>query len=201
MLRMVAICSTAAAVLAFAVGSSSPTLAQDAIFFGSGPDRVCNPVVDSRREPVTSPTDDRHIVRQLGTYDCPEPEPVAAVPAPVVAPAAPPLPASGVVFFDFDRSDLNAEAQATMDAIIADIRDRELGGIVIGGHTDTAGSADYNMELSQRRAQTVAEELIRAGIPARIVATEAFGQTDLAVDTADEVPLAANRRAVIDFQR
>jgi outer membrane protein OmpA-like peptidoglycan-associated protein len=57
------------------------------------------------------------------------------------------------------------------------------------------------MELSQRRAQTVAEELIRAGIPARIVATEAFGQTDLAVETADEVPLAANRRAVIDFQR
>jgi outer membrane protein OmpA-like peptidoglycan-associated protein len=199
MLRMVAICSTAAAVMAFAVGSFNPTFAQDEVTFGSGPDRGCNPVVDSRRDPVTSPSDRQNIVRQLRTHGCPEP--VAVVAAPVVAPAAPPLPASGLVLFDFDRSDLNPEAQGVMNDIIADIKDRELSGIIIGGHTDTAGPADYNMELSQRRAQTVAEELIKAGIPARIVTTEAFGQTDLAVETPDGVPLAANRRAVIDFQR
>ena len=202
MLRIVAICSTAAAVLAIAVGSFNPTLAQeDAVTVGSGPDRLCDPVLDFKRDAVLSPTDRRNILRHKGTFECPEPVPVAAVPAPVVAPAAPPLPARGVVFFDFDRAELNPEAQSVMDDIIADIKDRELNGIIIGGHTDTAGPADYNMGLSERRAQTIAEELIRAGIPARIVTTEAFGQTDLAVETADGVPLAANRRAVIDFQR
>lgn len=200
MLRIVAICSTAAAVLAFAVGSFNPTLAQeDAVTVGAGPDRLCNPVLDYKRDAVLNPSDRRNILRQKGTFECPEP--VVAVAAPVVAPAAPPLPARGVVFFDFDKANLNPEAQAVMDDIIADIKDRELNGIIIGGHTDTAGPANYNMQLSERRAQTIAEELIKAGIPARIVTTEAFGQTDLAVETPDGVPLAANRRAVIDFQR
>ena len=88
-----------------------------------------------------------------------------------------------------------------MDRVVADIQGRDLGGIVVGGHTDTAGPADYNMELSQRRANTVAAELVRSGIPATIVSTEAFGQTDLAVQTADDTPEQANRRATIDFER
>ena len=67
------------------------------------------------------------------------------------------------------------------------------------GHTDTAGPADYNMELSQERANTVAEALVQAGIPAQIVTTEAWGFTDLAVQTPPETPLQANRRVVMDF--
>ena len=57
------------------------------------------------------------------------------------------------------------------------------------------------MQLSQRRANTVAAGLVKAGIPARIVTTEAFGETDLAVPTPDNTPDQANRRATIDFQR
>ena len=57
------------------------------------------------------------------------------------------------------------------------------------------------MQLSERRANTVATELIRAGVPATIISAAGYGQTDLAVPTADGVVLAANRRVVIDFQR
>jgi outer membrane protein OmpA-like peptidoglycan-associated protein len=57
------------------------------------------------------------------------------------------------------------------------------------------------MQLSQRRANTVAAELIKSGIPARIVTTEAFGETELAVQTPDGTPAQPNRRATIDFQR
>ena len=166
--------------------------------FGTGPDRVCSTLVDKRGDPVMEKSGDEAVYTKH-TFDCPE-EVVTKVA--VVEPAAPPpLPASGVVYFDFDKADGNPSADATLNDIIANIKDRDLGGIVVGGHTDTAGPADYNMQLSQRRANTVAAELVRAGIPASIVTTEAFGQTDLAVPTPDNTPDQANRRATIDFQR
>jgi outer membrane protein OmpA-like peptidoglycan-associated protein len=55
------------------------------------------------------------------------------------------------------------------------------------------------MKLSQERADTVAEALIKAGIPAQIITTKAFGETDLAVQTGPDKPLQANRRVVVDF--
>jgi outer membrane protein OmpA-like peptidoglycan-associated protein len=72
---------------------------------------------------------------------------------------------------------------------------------VVNGHTDTAGPPDYNMNLSQERADTVATDLIKAGIPARIVTTKAWGETDLAVPTPDNTPDQANRRVIMDFSR
>jgi outer membrane protein OmpA-like peptidoglycan-associated protein len=104
-----------------------------------------------------------------------------------------------VLYFDFDKDNLRPDAQAALDDIIFDIKDRQLGGIISNGHTDTAGPPPYNMALSQRRADTVATGLIKAGIPAQIITTEAFGETDLAVPTPDNTPYQANRRVVVDF--
>ncbi len=166
--------------------------------FGSGPNRLCSVLVDKTDKPV-----ERYkledAVLTLHTYDCPE---AMAQPIAQIAPAAPPepLPASGVIYFAFDKADLNPKAETTLNSIIADIKGRELGGITVGGHTDTAGPPDYNMKLSQRRANTVAAELVKAGIPAHIVTTEAFGETQLAVQTPDNTPDQANRRATIDFK-
>jgi outer membrane protein OmpA-like peptidoglycan-associated protein len=200
MFRLTLTCS-AAALAAMVVGGSQPSLAQmDEVMFGVGPDRVCNVLQTKEDLPVMQKADDEAVFTDH-TYDCPE-QVVAEVA--VVEPAAPPaepLPESGLVYFDFDRAELNAEAQSTMDRIIADIQGRDLGGITVGGHTDTAGPPDYNMQLSQRRANTVAAELVRSGIPATIVTTEAFGETDLAVETPDNTPAQPNRRATIDFQR
>ena len=201
MFRLTITCS-AVALTAMVVGGSQPSLAQmDEVMFGVGPDRVCNVLQTEENLPVMQQDNDA-AVHTEHTYDCPEAEVVAEVA--VVEPAAPPaepLPESGRVYFDFDRADLNTEAQSTMDQIIADIQGRELGGITVGGHTDTAGPPDYNMQLSQRRANTVAAELVKSGIPATIVTTEAFGETDLAVETPDNTPAQPNRRATIDFQR
>ena len=202
MFRLTITCS-AVALTAMVVGGSQPSLAHvddESTMFGVGPDRVCNVLADKRGAPVMEKGADMAVFTR-NTHDCPEAEIVAEVA--VVEPAAPPaaLPESGLVYFDFDRADLNAEAQSTMSQVIADIQGRELGGITVGGHTDTAGPADYNMQLSQRRANTIAAELVKAGIPATIITTEAFGQTDLAVETPDETPLQANRRATIDFAR
>ena len=106
-----------------------------------------------------------------------------------------------MVYFEFDRAELTPDAESTLTDIIADIQGRDLGGITVGGHADTAGAPDYNMQLSDRRANNVAAELTRAGIPATIITTEAFGETRLAVQTPDNTPAQPNRRATIDFER
>jgi outer membrane protein OmpA-like peptidoglycan-associated protein len=195
--------SAAVAVAILIAGGPQPVLAQDesaGAMFGAGPDRVCNVLTEKDGDPVMQKTDEEAVYTK-GTFDCPEPEVVAEVA--VIEPAAPPqaLPERGVVYFDFDRAELNPSAENTMQSIISDIQDRELGGITVAGHTDTAGPPDYNMQLSQRRANTVAAELIKSGIPARIVTTEAFGETDLAVQTPDNTPAQPNRRATVDFRR
>jgi OmpA-OmpF porin, OOP family len=202
MLRLAMTCSVAAAVLAVSGAGIRPSLAQQALsgLYGSGPARVCSVLVDKTDKPVVNKAAD-DAIHTLHTYDCPE-----AVPVAQVAPAAPPLsalalPGQGVVYFDFDKANLTPKAESTLNQIIADIKGRELGGITVSGHTDTAGPPNYNMQLSQRRANTVAADLVRSGIPAQIVTTKAYGETDLAVQTPDNTPDQANRRATIDFQR
>lgn len=71
--------------------------------------------------------------------------------------------------------------------------------VVLAGHTDTMGSAKYNMGLSQRRADSVKAYLVGKGIPEDAMATEAFGKTHLLVQTADGVREPQNRRVEITF--
>ena len=203
MLRQVITGSAAVGLVAAVAGSSLPSAAQDAEFvmFGTGPDRVCNVLITQERLPVMEKGDEEDAVLTNHTYDCPE-EQVAQVA--VIEPAAPPpepLPESGRVYFEFDRAELTPDAEATLNDVIADIQGRELGGITVAGHADTAGPPDYNMQLSERRANNVAAELTRAGIPSTIITTEAFGETQLAVQTPDNTPAQPNRRATIDFER
>ena len=178
--------------------SSSALLAQEATgpTWGEGEGRLCNIVIDSAGNPVIKNTGVGPVI-QNQTFDCPEQ--IAAV-EPAAPPPAP-LPESGTIYFEFDKYDLTPEAQAALDDIVFDIKDRELGGIVVNGHTDTAGPPEYNMTLSQERANTVAKDLIDEGIPAQIVVTKAWGETDLAVQTPPDTPLQANRHVVMDFER
>jgi outer membrane protein OmpA-like peptidoglycan-associated protein len=190
-------CSATLFAATLALGTSAVLAQSDEVraIWGEGEDRLCNVVIDTEGDPVIK-TDGVGPVIQNQTFDCPEQ--IAAV-----EPAAPPapLPESGTIYFEFDKYNLTPEAQAALDDIIFDIKDRELGGIVVNGHTDTVGTSEYNMNLSQERANTVATDLIQAGIPAQIVTTKAWGFTDLAVETPPETPLQANRRVVMDFER
>ena len=185
------------ALLASSAGAPS-ALGQEAATFGSGSDRVCNTLVDKTNKPVLQKGATGSVLTAQ-TYGCPEAE---AQPIAQIEPAAPPpaaLPASGVIYFDLDRANLTAEGAANLGAIIDDIKGRNLGGITVDGYTDTSGPADYNMQLSQRRANTVASELIKSGVPAQLISAEGYGQSHLAVPTADGVVNAANRRVVIEF--
>lgn len=117
-------------------------------------------------------------------------------------PAAPvaAAPATYLVLFDFDKSNINAAGQSVLDQVVADYNNNKSTAISVTGHTDRAGSAAYNEKLSERRADSVRAALIAAGIPAESITTAWKGETENAVPTADGVREQANRRAEIIIQ-
>ncbi|MCB2055293.1 MAG: OmpA family protein [Geminicoccaceae bacterium] len=102
------------------------------------------------------------------------------------------------VYFAFDSAELVPEARETIRQAAEFHREGGDASIVIPGYADTAGPADYNLKLSERRAEAVREALLQAGVPAdQITDVEGRGENDLAVDTADGVALPLNRRVEI----
>jgi outer membrane protein OmpA-like peptidoglycan-associated protein len=115
---------------------------------------------------------------------------------------APPVPApcpatDFVVYFDWDRANLNREANDTIDAAVARARSCGARDALVIGHTDTSGSRNYNVELSQRRSAVVRDALIARGIEAGVIRTESRGELDLARQTRDGVRDPLNRRTAV----
>jgi OOP family OmpA-OmpF porin len=115
--------------------------------------------------------------------------------------ARPPRPRTFTIFFLFDSAtDLAPESLATVKELKAVLATWPAPQLVVVGHTDLAGSQDFDDNLSKRRAQTVAAFLIKQGIPAQQIETAARGKREPQVHTADGVPNRMNRRVVITIQ-
>jgi OmpA-OmpF porin, OOP family len=115
--------------------------------------------------------------------------------------ARPPRPMTFTIFFLFDSAtDLAPESLATVKQLKAVLATWPAPQLVVVGHTDLAGSQDFDDGLSKRRAQTVAAFLIKQGIPARQIEIAARGKREPLVHTADGVPNRMNRRVVITIQ-
>jgi OmpA-OmpF porin, OOP family len=120
----------------------------------------------------------------------------------VVAPPPPPVTQapSYMVFFDWDRSNLSAQALATIGQAANAYKTKGNARITATGHTDTSGPEAYNMALSLRRANTVKDALVRNGVPATAIAVIGRGEQGLLVQTADGVREPQNRRVEIVIQ-
>jgi outer membrane protein OmpA-like peptidoglycan-associated protein len=70
----------------------------------------------------------------------------------------------------------------------------------VNGYTDTTGTPQYNMGLSIRRANAVAAELVKDGVPKAAIAIQGFGETHLLVPTGPQVREPQNRRVEIIIQ-
>ena len=106
-----------------------------------------------------------------------------------------------LVFFDFDRSTLNSSGLQVIDAMAAQANKRnDVGQIVVVGHADTSGPAVYNQKLSLRRADAVKTALVKQGIAASQIRTEARGENAPMVATPNNTREPANRRAEIRFE-
>jgi outer membrane protein OmpA-like peptidoglycan-associated protein len=126
-------------------------------------------------------------------------ETAAYVPPPVVAPKPASTARSYQVFFDFNKSDLTPQAVTIVDTAAKNAGPAKVTEIEVTGHTDTVGSDAYNMRLSRRRAESVAAELEKMGIPSSEIAIFAKGKKDLLVPTADGVKEPQNRRVQIVY--
>jgi OmpA-OmpF porin, OOP family len=80
------------------------------------------------------------------------------------------------VFFDFDKALLKAESFPELDRIVALLEERGSMMIEITGHTDAIGREDYNVNLSQRRAEAVALYLASKGVDAKRIKSLAVGE-------------------------
>ena len=118
--------------------------------------------------------------------------------APVVAAAAVPVASARtfLVFFDWSKADLTDRARQIIGEA-ASARGTGVTRIEVNGFTDRSGPADYNMRLSQRRADAVAAELVRRGVPRNEIVTRGFGEENNLVPTADGVREQQNRRVEI----
>jgi len=123
------------------------------------------------------------------------------------APAAPPppppqtvAPPSFMVFFDWDRANLSAQALTTIKQAAGAYKQKGNARITATGHTDTSGTEAYNMALSLRRANAVKDALVREGVPATAIAVVGRGEQGLLVQTGPNVREPQNRRVEIVIQ-
>ena len=124
-----------------------------------------------------------------------------------VSPPPPPPPAptmvappSFMVFFDWDRANLSAQALTTIKQAADSYKQKGNARITATGHTDTSGTEAYNMALSLRRANAVKDALVREGVPATAIAVVGRGEQGLLVQTGPNVREPQNRRVEIVIQ-
>jgi OOP family OmpA-OmpF porin len=120
------------------------------------------------------------------------------VPAKTADGCPPPLVLEGV-HFDNNKATLRPEAAAILDKVAVSLKDWGDVNIEVAGHTDSRADDAYNLDLSQRRAETVREYLIGKGISADRLSAKGYGETKPVADNETEEGRFKNRR--VELQR
>ncbi|MDH8701925.1 peptidoglycan-associated lipoprotein [Dysgonomonadaceae bacterium PH5-43] len=81
------------------------------------------------------------------------------------------------IFYDFDKATLRSESKEALDELIAMLEDNPNVTIELMAHTDRKGKDEYNDNLSQRRAQSVVDYLIRSGVEADRLTAKGYGES------------------------
>ena len=100
------------------------------------------------------------------------------------------------VFFDYDSSDLDSDAQELLQDQVAWLKQYSDVSVIIEGHCDERGTREYNLALGEKRAQSVKNYLIGLGISADRVSTISYGKERPAVVGSNDGAWAQNRRSV-----
>lgn len=108
-----------------------------------------------------------------------------------------------IVYFDFARSTLNVKGQKVVDQVAAGLKALNGGytSVRLSGYADRVDTMAFNQRLSERRAATVKNALVKRGVPAGKISTIGYGETRNAVPTKDGVAEQLNRRVEIEVNR
>ena len=133
--------------------------------------------------------------------------PVKEAPPAAATPAAPPAEAPGVavteeklsqfddVRFDFDKSVVREDGRKTCGVVADYLKKHPQAKMLIEGHCDERGTAEYNMALGERRATAVMTYLVSLGVPKSALSTVSFGKEKPLDPGHNEEAWAKNRRA------
>lgn len=128
----------------------------------------------------------------------PEPDPMPE-PAPAPVPEPEPVTLSGEVSFAFDSAALTPAAEVTLDDVAQRLREHTDVRIRIEGHTDSRGSAQYNLRLSEQRAQAVLDYLQSQGVDSTRMSAVGHGEERPVASNDTDEGRALNRRVEIDI--
>jgi peptidoglycan-associated lipoprotein len=117
-----------------------------------------------------------------------------ALAAQILAGNIPPEAILTTVYFDFDKYTVSANERAKIDAVAARVMATD---VIIAGYTDHFGTAEYNLGLSDRRAQSVREYLVKSGANQARSEIMALGSQHADKNAAGRQSGAKDRKAVI----
>jgi OOP family OmpA-OmpF porin len=150
------------------------------------------------------------VVAAVPVAAAPPPPPVPLPPPPpppVPAPAPTPPPAQQYVVkstitlegvnFAFNKADLTSESRPVLDAVADGLKKHPRVKVEIQGHTDSVGTAAYNLKLSQRRAESVRAYLLSDGVSAEQLDAKGYGLTQPVASNKTDEGRAQNRRVVM----
>jgi outer membrane protein OmpA-like peptidoglycan-associated protein len=111
--------------------------------------------------------------------------------------AQPPKPQPFTIYFELGTDEFTPASKLDFEAARQIIATWTAVEVVVIGHTDRMGAADYNDKLSHQRARKVAQRLVAAGVAAEAIQIAARGEREPLVPTPDGVPEPRNRRVEI----
>jgi outer membrane protein OmpA-like peptidoglycan-associated protein len=111
--------------------------------------------------------------------------------------ALPPASRHFTLHFRFESDALTAESTALVPEILETVKGLAVPEVIVVGHTDTMGDASANLALGRKRAKTVSDILVKAGLAPTTIEVTSHGEGDLLVKTADNTAEPRNRRVEI----
>jgi outer membrane protein OmpA-like peptidoglycan-associated protein len=119
-------------------------------------------------------------------------------PPPPPPPPPPPSPQAKIVLrgvhFAFNRYNIRPGDAAVLDEAAGILKNNPNVRVDVNGYTDSIGSAEYNLRLSEKRADAVVDYLEKDGIPADRLAPHGYGKTDFVASNRTTEGRAQNRR-------
>ena len=109
------------------------------------------------------------------------------------------------IYYDFDRATIRPDARPALDRLALALRATPVN-VTLGSHTDSRGTAEYNADLSQRRAESAVRYLVQRGVDGGRITAQGYGESQLTNECADGVTCTepehqANRRTTFEVTK
>jgi len=106
------------------------------------------------------------------------------------------------IYYDLDKWDLRPESKVVLDSLASILKNNPTLVIELGSHTDSRAPAEYNLELSKKRALSCVTYLVQKGIAKDRMVPEGYGETRLVNECSDDIDCTedehqANRRTTV----